>query len=105
MAKERRHNGWTPRDEDDPDPRVTKRRVRMVDVIATPTGNAEIEQFDFVRPDHLDAYVADARQRHQLVEIGPRDAGPGGYEGQTAVPERLAVPDAGAVYPATEKEG
>jgi hypothetical protein len=59
---------------------------------------------DYVRPDHLDAYVADARKNWQSVEVSDEpDAGPGGYEGETHVPDHLALPDAGAHYPATEK--
>lgn len=92
------------------DPRVTKRRVTMSSVAKLPDGTiAETSATDYVRPDHLDAYVADARTRWQHVEVSEEpDAGPGGYEGATAVPRGLDVPDAGTVYPAEtndSKEG
>lgn len=85
------------------DPRVTKRRVTMSGVSLSPDGQSAYrhEMTDYVRPDHLDAYVADARTRWQSVVVSDQpDAGPGGYEGQTAVPAHLPLPDAGAVYPA-----
>jgi hypothetical protein len=91
-----------------PDPRVTKRRVTMRRVVGRGVdhdGNlvlAEEQAVDYVRPDHLDAYVADARKNWQWVEVSEEpDAGPGGYDGATAVPEHLDVPDAGAFYAAT----
>lgn len=88
------------------DPRVTKRRVTMTNVVALPGGGtAKQVAVDYVRPDHLDAYVHDAGHRWQLVEVSDEpDAGPGGYEGATSVPEGLPLPDAGVVYPA-EKGG
>lgn len=83
------------------DDRVDKRRVTMTNVLAVPGGTQTHQAVDYVRPDHLDAYVADARTKWQLVEVSEEpDAGPGGYEGQTAVPEHLVLPDAGVVYPA-----
>jgi hypothetical protein len=86
------------------DPRVDKRRVTMRSVTLTADGaTATQEAVDYVRPDHLEAYVADARTRWQFVEVSEEpDAGPGGYEGQTFVPESLAVPDAGQTYPAED---
>lgn len=87
------------------DPRVDKRRVTMRSVSMNRLGEIEqTEKVDYVRPDHLDAYLADARQRFQYVEVSEEpDAGPGGYEGATHVPEYLDVPDAGVTYPAIEK--
>ncbi len=87
-----------------PDPRVTKRRVTMKSVVALPGGGvAEHVATDYVRPDHLEAYVADARARWQVVEVSEEpDAGPGGYEGATHVPVGLDLADAGTVYPALE---
>lgn len=88
---------------------VTKRRVTMTrySVIVlndTPTPVKE-EAVDYVRPDHLEAYVAAARNAWQTVEVSDDpDAGPGGYHGQTAVPAHLDVADAGAVYPSTEED-
>lgn len=67
------------------DTRVTKRRVTMKSVTALPNGQtAAQEATDYVLPEELDAYVADARTRWQVVEVSDTpDAGPGGYEGQT----------------------
>lgn len=86
------------------DPRVTKRRVEMRSVQLLPDGTlAESKAVDYVRPDHLDAYVADARTRWQSVAVSDEpDAGPGGFEGQTAVPAGIGTPDAGVVYPAED---
>lgn len=88
------------------DERVTKRKVTMRNVFALPDGTvAEHKAEDYVRPDHLDAYLEDARTRWQVVEVSEEpDAGPGGYDGATSVPVDLALPDAGVVYPATREE-
>lgn len=93
------------------DPRIDKRRVTMRSVVVTGTDKkgkpvTELhEATDYVRPDHLEAYVADAQQRWQHVDVSDEpDAGPGGYHGQTAVPAALSVPDAGAVYPETQED-
>lgn len=84
------------------DPRVTKRRVTMRSVSLSVDGvTLTHEAVDYVRPDHLDAYVADARTRWQSVVVSDEpDAGPGGYEGETSVPAHLPLPDAGVTYPA-----
>jgi hypothetical protein len=71
------------------DPRVDKRRVTMTNLFAVPTedGKGRVERHqavDYVRPDFLDAYVADARTRWQTVDVSEEpDAGPGGYDGDT----------------------
>lgn len=85
-------------------PEITKRRVVMRSVSLAPDGQTyTVEAVDYVRPDHVEAYVADARGRWQYVEVSDTpDAGPGGYAGQTVVPAGLDVIDAGAVYPALE---
>lgn len=101
------------------EPQVTKRRVTMTSIVATGTYPAldddhnphpqagqpvvSVHQaVDFVRPDHLDAYVADARTKWQTVEVSDEpDAGPGGYHGATYVPEHLDLPDAGTFYAPT----
>lgn len=85
-------------------PEITKRRVTMTNAIALPDGQTETHTAtDYVRPDFLDACVADAKTRWQLVEVSDEpDAGPGGYDGQTAVPESLPHPLAGQTFPATE---
>lgn len=88
------------------DPRVTKRKVTMRS--ATLSADGEIrtnEAVDYVRPDFLDAYVADARTRWQQVEVSDEpDAGPGGYHGATHVPARLDHPLAGASFAATQED-
>lgn len=84
-------------------PQVTKRKVTMRNIQLAPDG-ATVEQKaeDYVTPDFLDAYVADARTRWQHVEVSDKpDAGPGGYDGATVIPARLDHPDAGTVRPAT----
>lgn len=79
------------------DPRITKRRVTMTDAV----GGIAV---DYVRPDFLDAYVADAQTRWSTVEVSEEpDAGPGGYDGATYVPEGLDTPLAGQMFPATEE--
>ncbi len=84
-------------------PEITKRRVTMTNAIALPEGKVEMHvATDYVRPDHIDAYVADAKLRWQLVEISDEpDAGPAGFDGATFVPAHLPLPDAGVTYPAT----
>lgn len=86
------------------DPRITKKRVTMRSVRLLQNGNTAAEEAtDYVREDHLEAYVAKARTTWQLVEVSEEyDAGPGGYEGATSVPDNLDLPDAGVVYPAEE---
>jgi hypothetical protein len=93
------------------DPRVTKRRVTMtrfsiagVDENGDPVTMRE-EAIDYVRPDFLDAYVADAQTKWQAVDVSDEpDAGPGGYDGATHIPAHLDHPLAGQTFPAT-KEG
>lgn len=77
----------------DQDDRVDKRRVTMRTAVALPDGKTAVHEcVDYVRPDFLDAYVADAQTRWQVVEVSDEpDAGPGGYDGDTAVPEHLGV--------------
>jgi len=97
------------------EPEVTKRRVTMRSAVipagAVPDKDGRMpvqihEAVDYVRPDFLDAYVVAARANWQSVEVSEEpDAGPGGYHGQTVVPENLNHPLAGRVFPATpEKE-
>lgn len=97
---------------DPADPRITKRRVTMQLYQALPPAKPGGEPrvathtvVDYVRPDHLTAYVEHARTQYHHVEVSDEpDAGPGGYHGATHVPEFLSLPDAGTTYPAT-KEG
>ncbi len=96
---------------DEPDPRITKRRVTMrrarlrpgADPVNDPQNAFAIDEaIDYVRPDFLDAYVAEARTRWDSVDVSEEpDAGPAGYHGATAVPARLNHPLAGQVFPAT----
>jgi len=80
------------------EPEVTKRKVTMTHALNGGTGFVT----DYVRPDILDAYLADARTRWGTVEVSDEpDAGPGGYHGQTYVPEALDHPLAGQTFPAT----
>jgi hypothetical protein len=83
--------------------KIDKRKVTMRSVRLLPDGSTATEEAtDYVRPDHLDVYVADAQTRWQLVQVSDEpDAGPGGYDGATSVPRELDLPDAGVVYPAT----
>ena len=91
------------------DPRIDKRRVTMTSYVVTVGEDGQPvtlqhQAVDYVRPDHLDAYVEQARTNWQHVEVSDQpDAGPGGYDGATAVPAGLGLPDAGVVYPATEE--
>lgn len=89
------------------DPRVTKRRVTMRSAfLNSATGEVEtVKAVDFVRPDFLDAYVADARSRWQRVEVSDEpDAGPGGYDGETYVPAHLDHELAGQTFAATKED-
>lgn len=85
------------------DPRVDKRRVTMsIPIDSAKTGGPVV---DYVRPDFLEAYVADARTRWQIVDVSEEpDAGPGGYHGATHVPARLNHPLAGQTFAATTED-
>lgn len=73
------------------DNRVDKRKVTMRSISLLPSGEtATAESVDFVPPDILEAYVADARTRWQFVDVSDEpDAGPAGYEGDTDRPRHL----------------
>ena len=87
------------------EPEVTKRRVTMRSAVLTPQGVMNLEAVDYVRPDFLDAYVADASARWQVVEVSDEpDAGPAGYHGPTTVPEGLNHPLAGQTFPETPEK-
>jgi hypothetical protein len=88
------------------DPRVTKRKVTLQSATLAPDGNVYTTVMtDYVRPDFLDAYVADAQTRWQVVTVSDEpDAGPGGYHGETVVPENLTHELAGQVFPATKED-
>lgn len=83
------------------DARVTKRRVTMTSIRLAANGDTVTEEaVDYVRPDHLEVYVADARTRWQNVTVSDEpDAGPAGYQGATTVAAGLNLPDAGVTYP------
>jgi hypothetical protein len=86
-------------------PEITKRRVTMTTVEMRDGVLVKHEAVDHVRPDFLDAYVADARTRWQSVVVSDEpDAGPAGYHGQTHVPAHLDHPLAGQTFPATTPE-
>jgi len=103
------------------DARVDKRRVTMTNYFVAGVDDqgdpvvAKTEVVDYVRPDFLDAYVAHARgtdpttgaPRWQQVQVSDEpDAGPGGYDGATHVPDALDHPLAGSTFPATnDQEG
>lgn len=72
-------------------PEITKRRVTMRSERTRPDGTVVVHTAtDYVRPDFLDAYVADAKKRWTSVEVSEEpDAGPGGYDGDTVIPEHL----------------
>lgn len=95
------------------DPRITKRRVTMRNVQLAPEPDEDgnpvyltTEAVDYVPDDDrglLAPYVADARTRWQQVTVSKEfDAGPGGYDGTTAVPPRLDHELAGQIFPATD---
>ncbi len=92
------------------DPRVDKRRVTMTTWVTTAgeTGKPVVHEHkavDYVRPDLLDAYLADARTRWQSVEVSDEpDAGPAGYQGQTFIPPGLDHDLAGQTFAATTED-
>jgi hypothetical protein len=77
------------------DPRVTKRRVTMANFVTRlDEENVPVverhEAVDYVLPEMLDVYVADAKSRWQSVVVSDEpDAGPGGYDGDTAQLDHL----------------
>lgn len=87
------------------DPKITKKRVEMRSISLTPDGTMETKGVDYVvEGPELDAYVADAQSKWQLVTVSDEyDAGPGGYEGQTVVPAHLPLPNAGETRAATQE--
>jgi hypothetical protein len=95
-----------------PDDRVTKRRVTMTNYVFAGNDDdgkpvfMEHKAVDYVRPDFLDAYLADARSNWQSVEVSDEpDAGPAGYDGATYVPDHLDHPLSGQLFPASEQKG
>ena len=70
-------------------PEITKRKVTMRSAVLAADGETYVhEATDYVRPDFLDDYLADARNRWQVVTVSDEpDAGPGGYDGDTFVPD------------------
>lgn len=79
------------------DDRITKRRVTMTSysTVVSEDGEPQVlkhQAVDYVPPDMLDAYVADAKHRWQSVAVSDEpDAGPGGYDGETTVPEHIKL--------------
>lgn len=72
-------------------PTDEKYRVTMRNITVLPDGeSATLEATDYVPSSILDAYVADARSRWQLVEVSDEpDYGPAGPKGPTVIPENL----------------
>lgn len=71
---------------------ITKRRVTMRSTNVVGYDNKgkallqDHEAVDYVLPEHLDAYVAEAQGKWQSVTVSDEpDAGPGGYEGDTTI--------------------
>lgn len=90
--------------QDEPDPRITKRKVVMRSIAAGPEEGIVLEtvQTDYIREDVLDAFVAAVRPLWQQVTVADGyDAGPGGYDGATYVPPFVDHPLAHHFYPAT----
>lgn len=87
-------------------PEITKRRVTMKSIVLNDAGDeVKVEAVDYVKPDILEAYVADARTKWQAVMVSDEpDAGPGGYEGQTFMPAALSGVGEDVTLPAIEKE-
>lgn len=86
------------------DPRVTKRRVTLRNITLDPATGTTLttEVTDHVRPDFLDAYLADARSSWGFVGVSETpDAGRAGYDGATTIGAHLDHPLAGSYYPAT----
>lgn len=91
------------------DPRVTKRRVTMKSASLAPDGNTyTVTKTDYVPDDERDVlgeYVAKAREQWQVVDVSDEpDAGPGGYHGETYIPEHLDHPLAGQTFAATKED-
>jgi hypothetical protein len=74
-----------------PEERIEKRQVKMRSVTLAADGSTlQHEATDYVPVDILDDYVADARDRWQVVEVVEPDkhnAGPGGDKGETKRPK------------------
>jgi hypothetical protein len=91
-------------------PEITKCKVTMTTygTVVSESGDVQVtktEAVDYVRPDFLEAYVADAQARWQHVAVSDEpDAGPAGYHGQTHVPAHLDHPLAGQTFAATQED-
>lgn len=89
-------------------PEITKRKVTMSDPKPVKDDGGQWvvtlgSAVDYVRPDFLDAYVADAQTRWNSVVVADEpDAGPGGYHGETRVPAHLDHELAGQTFAATK---
>lgn len=93
------------------DTRIDKRRVTMTNIAYVGKDDKGQDVFqrneavDYVRPDFLEAYVAEAKTRWASVEVSDEpDAGPAGYDGETIVPATLDHPLAGQTFAATTSE-
>jgi hypothetical protein len=72
---------------------MPKRRVTMTSVYAQADGSIGKQvATDYVSEEVLDAYMADAESRWQLVTVSEEyDDGPGGPDGETIIPDNLVV--------------
>lgn len=91
------------------DARIDKRKVTMSNYVTVvdADGQPQIQKHeatDYVNPELLDLYVADAKTRWQNVQVSEEpEAGPGGYNGETNIPVDLNHPEAGTKRPATKE--
>lgn len=71
---------------------MAKYRVTMKSVVAMADGEIATHVYtDYVPEEILDAYVARARESHQVVEVSEEpDWGPGGEDGETVIPDGLS---------------
>lgn len=67
---------------------LDRRKVTMKSISLAPDGSTELHQVeDYVDVEHIDAYVADAQQRWQVVVVGDEtDHGPAGPDGPYTPP-------------------
>lgn len=94
------------------EPQIDKRKVTMRSTVVVGIDpDSGLPQYqdhvavDYVGPEILDQYVENARKTWQLVTVSDEpDAGPGGYHGETFIPEYVDHPLAGQLIAATTPE-
>ncbi len=100
-----------------PDTRIDKRCVTLTNYVVVETDDGPqiyVHQVkDYVGPEYLAEYLEEAQAvdpntggpRWRKVDVSEEpDAGPGGYDGETNIPEKLNHPEAGTKRLATTKE-